>query len=67
MTDGLNRRLKEWSRPPEPRPPHAGCWCCRKPRRPYVSLIWRQPRRITQTGSDLGSEATAGAPDGSLN
>jgi len=36
MTDGLNSRLKEWSRPPEPRPPHAGCWCSRHERRPYV-------------------------------
>src|ERR1700676_5048660 len=40
MTDGLNSRPKEWSRPPEPHPPDAGCWCCRNKRRPYVSLIW---------------------------
>ena len=40
MTDGLNSRWKEWSRPPEPHPPDAGCWCSRTKRRPYVSLIW---------------------------
>ena len=40
MTDGLNSRPKEWSRPPEPHPPDAGCWCSRNKRRPYVSLIW---------------------------
>ena len=40
MTVGLNSRPKEWSRPPEPHPPYAGCWCSRKKRRPYVSLIW---------------------------
>src|SRR3982074_1552837 len=40
MTDGLNSRWKEWSRPPEPHPPDAGCWCSRNKRRPYVSLIW---------------------------
>src|SRR5260370_42237419 len=40
MTDGLNSRSKEWSRPPEPHPPDAGCWCSRNKRRPYVSLIW---------------------------
>src|SRR6202043_913051 len=37
---GLNSRPKEWSRPPEPHPPDAGCWCSRNKRRPYVSLIW---------------------------
>ena len=40
MTAGLNSRPKEWSRPPEPHPPDAGCWCSRRKRRPYVSLIW---------------------------
>src|ERR1700693_6095931 len=40
MTAGLNSRPKEWSRPPEPHPPDAGCWCSRHKRRPYVSLIW---------------------------
>jgi hypothetical protein len=40
MADGLNSRPKEWSRPPEPHPPDAGCWCSRNKRRPYVSLIW---------------------------
>ena len=40
MTVGLNSRPKEWSRPPEPHPPDAGCWCSRNKRRPYVSLIW---------------------------
>ena len=40
MTAGLNSRPKEWSRPPEPHPPDAGCWCSRNQRRPYVSLIW---------------------------
>src|ERR1700730_9499464 len=40
MTAGLNSRPKEWSRPPEPHPPDAGCWCSRNKRRPYVSLIW---------------------------
>src|ERR1700716_1401228 len=40
MTDGLNSRPKEWSRPPEPHPPDVGCWSSRNKRRPYVSLIW---------------------------
>ena len=40
MAVGLNSRPKEWSRPPEPHPPDAGCWCSRNKRRPYVSLIW---------------------------
>jgi hypothetical protein len=40
MTVGLNSRPKEWSRPPEPHPPYAGCWCSRNKWRPYVSLIW---------------------------
>src|ERR1700693_2372133 len=40
MTAGFNSRPKEWSRPPEPHPPDAGCWCSRDKRRPYVSLIW---------------------------
>jgi hypothetical protein len=40
MADGFNSRPKEWSRPPEPHPPDAGCWCSRNTRRPYVSLIW---------------------------
>src|SRR5712691_8859658 len=40
MTVGLNSRPIEWSRPPEPHPPDAGCWCSRNKRRPYVSLIW---------------------------
>src|SRR5215213_1451671 len=26
---GLNSRPIEWSRPPEPHPPDAGCWCSR--------------------------------------
>src|SRR6266853_6860963 len=38
MTAGLNSRPKEWSRPPEPHPPDAGCWCSRNKRRPYVSF-----------------------------
>src|SRR6266571_6658607 len=29
MTVGLNSRPIEWSRPPEPHPPDAGCWCSR--------------------------------------
>src|SRR5260221_7473514 len=40
MAVGLNSRPTEWSRPPEPHPPDAGCWCSRNKRRPYVSLIW---------------------------
>src|SRR6516225_1228921 len=40
MAVGLNSRPKEWSRPPEPHPPDAGCWCSRNKRRPDVSLIW---------------------------
>src|SRR4051812_46725975 len=32
MTAGLNSRPKEWSRPPEPHPPDAGCWCSRNKR-----------------------------------
>src|SRR5262249_44135264 len=40
MAVGFNSRPKEWSRPPEPLPPNAGCWCSRNKRRPYVSLIW---------------------------
>ena len=40
MAIGLNSRPLEWSRPPEPHPPNAGCWCSRNKRRPYVSLIW---------------------------
>jgi hypothetical protein len=47
---GLNRRPKEWSRPPEPHPPDAGCWCSRDKRRPYVSLIWCS----TQSGHGNG-------------
>ncbi len=29
MAVGLNSRPIEWSRPPEPHPPDAGCWCSR--------------------------------------
>ena len=32
MAVGLNSRPKEWSRPPEPHPPDAGCWCSRNKR-----------------------------------
>src|SRR6516164_4055088 len=39
MAVGLNSRPKEWSRPPEPHTPDAGCWCSRNKRRPDVSLI----------------------------
>ena len=35
---GLNSRPKEWSRPPEPHPPDAGCWCSRNKRRPVCEL-----------------------------
>src|SRR6516165_6401270 len=40
MAVGLNSRPKEWSRPTEPHPSYAGCWCSRNKRRPCVSLIW---------------------------
>src|SRR6201993_2604649 len=36
---GLKSRYQEWSHPPEPRPPQAGCWCSRFAR-PNVRLIW---------------------------
>src|SRR3954468_9526158 len=60
VTAGLTSRLKEWSRSPELPPPDAGCWCSRNKRRPYVSLIWCGIHRVIETGSDLGSEPTAG-------
>src|SRR3954470_13482370 len=60
VTAGLTSRPKEWSRPPEPHPPNAGCWCSRNKRRPYVSLIWCGIHRVIEMGSDLGSESTAG-------
>jgi hypothetical protein len=41
-------------------PPHAGCWCSRDKRRPYVSLIWCARYQVMETGSDFGSEPTAG-------
>ena len=51
---GLKSRYQEWSRPPEPRPPQAGCWCSRFARRPNVRLIWCGNDQIMETGSDLG-------------
>src|ERR1700704_2707544 len=47
-------RYQEWSHPPEPRPPQAGCWCSRFARRPNVRLIWCGNDQIMETGSDLG-------------
>ena len=51
---GLKSRYQEWSHPPEPRPPQAGCWCSRFARRPNVRLIWCGNDQIMETGSDLG-------------
>jgi hypothetical protein len=56
---GLNGRPKEWSRPPEPHPPDAGCWCSRDERRPYVSLIWCSTPSGHEKGSDLGSDTNS--------
>src|SRR6266705_452440 len=57
---GLNSRPTEWSRPPEPHPPDAGCWCSRNKRRPYVSLIWCSVPSGHANGLRLGFEATTG-------
>src|SRR6202048_1301757 len=51
---GLNSRLQEWSRLPEPYPPQAGYWCSRFARRPNVRLIWCGNDQIMELGSDLG-------------
>ena len=49
-TAGLKSRVLEWSRPPEPRPPHAGYWCSRYARRPNVSLNWCRKRARSSNG-----------------
>src|SRR5215217_7076514 len=50
--------LAEWSRPLEPLPPYAGCWCGCRVRRPNVSLYWMGNAR-TQTGSSLDTVWTS--------
>src|SRR5205807_4723016 len=47
---GLNSRLQEWSRLPEPYPPQAGYWCSRFARRPNVRLIWCGNDQIMEIG-----------------
>ena len=47
---GLKSRYQEWSHPPEPRPPQAGCWCSRFARRPNVRLIWCGSDQIMGNG-----------------
>ena len=48
-----NCRTEEWSHSPEPCPPHAGSWCSRNLRRPYVSLIrlGNEPRHASGLGT----------------
>jgi hypothetical protein len=47
---GLNTRLQEWSRLPEPYPPQAGYWCSCFARRPNVRLIWCGNDQIMEIG-----------------
>src|SRR6202045_1054272 len=64
---GLKSRYQEWSHPPEPRPPQAGCWCSRFARRPNVRLIWCGNDQIMETGSDLGYRKSTGVSLARLN